>query len=150
MFWLGFGRYFHGTWWNVSCLACALRVKERKNTFQRKNYTTKTNADLHIPINFDLNRRGSREGHNHYHYQPLHLTNEAKISGSCHSLRTAPWFMTSFARKQYTKAKIGARYSIAVLWLVRDTYPNAAIWLVRDTYPIAAIWLVRATYHSTR
>ena len=30
MFLLDLGRCFHGTYWNVSCLACALWVKERK------------------------------------------------------------------------------------------------------------------------
>ena len=32
MFWLDFGHCYHGTWWNVSCLACELWVKEPKNT----------------------------------------------------------------------------------------------------------------------
>ena len=31
MFWLDFGRWFHGTWWNINCSACALWVKERFN-----------------------------------------------------------------------------------------------------------------------
>ena len=121
---------------------------------------------FHSPINLYLNQRGSRESH-----KPLHLSNEPKIHGLCHSLYTAPWcYRLSFARKQFPNAVIGAihtlmrktdwcdiptlnavigaRYPNAVIWLVRDTYPYAAIWLVRDKYPNAANWLVRATYHS--
>ena len=56
---------------------------------------------------------------------------------------TAPCSMTLFTRKQYPNAVIGAIYSNAMIWLVRDTYPNAAIWLMRGTYPNVAIWLVR-------
>ena len=58
--------------------------------------------------------------------------------------------MTSFTRKQYPNAVIGARYPNAGIWLVRGTYPNAATWLVRDTYPNVVVWLVRDTYHSIR
>ena len=104
-----------------------------------------------IPINLDLKRRGFREG-----YKPLHLSNEPKISGQCHSLCTAPWSMTTFTRKQYPNSIIRAGYSNVLIWLERVTCPNTAIWLVRDTYPLnaaylnAAFWLVRATYHSIR
>ena len=121
---------------------------------------------FHSPINLYLNRRGSRKSH-----KPLHLSNEPKIHGLCHSLYTAPWcYRMSFARKQFPNAVIGAihtlmrktdwcdiptlnavigaRYPNIVIWLVRDTYQYSAIWLVRDKYPNAANWLVRATYHS--
>ena len=98
---------------------------------------------FHIPINLDLNGRGSREGHNHNTYQigTKFLVNVILCAWS-------PDFITLFTRNQYRNAVIGARYPNAVIWLVRDTYPNAAIWSVRDTYPNATIWLVRATNHS--
>ena len=37
MFWLDFGRYFHGTWRNVS-LACAMWVEERCEVKERKKH----------------------------------------------------------------------------------------------------------------
>ena len=88
-----------------------------------------------IPINLDLKRRGFREG-----YKPLHLSNEPKISGQCHSLCTAPWSMTTFTRKQYPNSIIRAGYSNVLIWLERVTCPNTAIWLVRDTYPLMRLY----------
>ena len=69
MFWLDSGRCIHDGWWNVSCLACKLWVKERKETpFNLK--MTQMMRTFHIPLNLDLNRQGSREGH-----KPLQLGN---------------------------------------------------------------------------
>ena len=123
MFWLDFGRCFHDTWWTVSCLACALLVKERK----KHVLTKKFELYLSFPINLDLNRWGTP--------RPQTITfiqwaqNFWLMSFFVHS----SVIQTSFIRKQYPNAVISAWYSNAMIWLVRDTYPNAAIWLVRAT-----------------
>ena len=39
MFWLDFERFFHGTWWNVSCLACELWGKKTKQNKTKNNLT---------------------------------------------------------------------------------------------------------------
>ena len=44
MFWLDFGHCYRGTWWNVSCLACELWVKEPKNT-----YSNLKNLNVYLP-----------------------------------------------------------------------------------------------------
>ena len=95
---------------------------------------------FHSPTNLYLNQRGSRESH-----KPLHLSNEPKIHGLCHSLYTAPWcYRMSFARKQFPNAVIGAIHTLMrkTDWCYIPTlnavigarYPNIVIWLVRDTY----------------
>ena len=95
---------------------------------------------FHSPTNLYLNQRGSRESH-----KPLHLSNEPKIHGLCHSLYTAPWcYRMSFARKQFPNAVIGAIHTLMrkTDWcdiptlnaVIGARYPNIVIWLVRDTY----------------
>ena len=85
--------------------------------------------NFHIPMNLDFSRRKSCKGHNHNIYQksPKFMVNVILCA-------RPPNSMTSFTRKQYPNAVIGAIYPNAVIWLVWDTYPNAAIWLVRITY----------------
>ena len=69
--------------------------------------------------------------------------------------------ITSFTRKQYQNAVIGA--DIQMLWcdwcgihtLMRQSdwceihAKQTAIWSLRNTYPNAAVWLLRAKYLST-
>ena len=64
---------------------CVWEIKTDKTPLNLKNDATRWMQTFHIPINLDLNRRGSFEGH-----ISLHLSNESKISGLCHSLSTAP------------------------------------------------------------
>ena len=55
MFWLDFGLCLHSTWWNLSCLACALWIKEWEICFNFK-------ISMHtfcIPLNLDLHQWGS-------------------------------------------------------------------------------------------
>ncbi len=122
---------------------------------------------FHSPTNLYLNQRGSRESH-----KPLHLSNEPKIHGLCHSVHSPLMLSDVICQKTIPKrcnwcdtypnaenwlvptlnAVIGARYPNAVIWLVRDTYPKRCDWCkiskccVRDTYPNAAIWSVWDTY----
>ena len=120
MLWLNFGRCLHGTWWNVSCLACAFWVKEKK---------FKANLCVQPPDSMTYERK--------------------KHLNTVIGLRWLN-AVICLARDTYPNAAIWVvqdTYSNAAIWCVRDTYPNATIWLARDTYPNAAIWCVRDTYH---
>ena len=62
------------------------------------------------PVNLDLNRRGSHEGHNHNIYQ----MGQKFIDNVVLSAQLLD-SMTSFARKQFPNAVIGVRYPNAVI-----------------------------------
>ena len=136
------------SWYVMECKLFDGWVVSRRAEKTRFNLKMMQKGEMrtfHIPINLDLNRRGSQKGH-----KPLHSSKLAQ------SLR----FMSFFVQSPLIHDIICKK---AVTWLVRDTYPkrcdlctiskccdmylNAAIWLERDTYPNAAIWLVQATYH---
>ena len=149
MFWLHFGRCFHSTWWNVSCLACVLWEKKRKKHILTWKLYNEMNAKpfirFHIPINTDLTRRGSCKGQNHN-------TNKMSPKFLLNIILCAqpPDSITSDLQENNTQTLWLVHDVQMLMWLVWDTYPNAKIWLVQDTYPNATIWLVRATYYSTR
>ena len=63
-----------------------------------------------IPVNLDLNRRGSHEGHNHNIYQMSQKFMDNVIL-SAQLLDS----MTLFARKQFPNAVIGVRYLNAMI-----------------------------------
>ena len=80
---------------NKGCCHSSVRKKAvNKTRFNSKNDTKNYLLTFLIPINLDLNRRGSREGH-----KPLHLPNEPKMFSGCHSLCMAPFLHEIISKK---------------------------------------------------
>ena len=76
------------------CHSSVRKGAVKKTRFNSKNDTKNYLLTFLIPINLDLNRRGSREGH-----KPLHLPNEPKMFGGCHSLCVAPFLHEIISKK---------------------------------------------------
>ena len=76
------------------CHSSVRKGAVNKTRFNSKNDTKNYLLTFLIPINLDLNRRGSREGH-----KPLHLPNEPKLFGRCHSLCVAPFLHEIIGKK---------------------------------------------------
>ena len=113
MFWLDLGRCFHGTWWNISCLAGVLWVKE----WEKKALTLKWYKKLNAT---------------RLSWRPQTITLAIFI------LSVKPSNAVIAAR--YPNDLIWLvrdTYPYVAIWLVRDsnifmrqsdTYPNAKIW----------------------
>ena len=69
----------------ASCYPSVRKGAVNKTRLYPKNGTKNYLLTFLIPINLDLNRRGSREGH-----KPLHLPNETKMFGWCRSFLRDP------------------------------------------------------------
>ena len=100
----------------VNVILCA-RPPNSMTSFTRKQYpnavigTIYPNAvTFHIPMNLYFSRRKSCKGHNHNIYQksPKFMVNVILCA-------RPPNSMTSFTRKQYPNAVIGAIYPNAVI-----------------------------------
>ena len=78
----------------ASCQPSVRKGAVNKTRSYPKNDTKNYLLTFLIPINLDLNRRGSREGH-----KPLHLPNEPKMFGGCHSLCVAPFLHEIISKK---------------------------------------------------
>ena len=96
---------------NKGCYHSSVRKRAvNKTRFNSKNDTKNYLLTFLIPINLDLNRRGSREGH-----KPLHLKMNPKCLVDVILCAWPPSYTKSLARKQYSNPVIGTRYPNAVI-----------------------------------
>ena len=75
---------------------------------------------FHIPKHLDV---ALAKAINHYTYQ---MGSKFLVNVILCAQCQPPNSMTSFARKQHPNIVIGAGYSNAIIWLVRNTYPYSA------------------------
>ena len=110
------------------CHSSVRKGAVNKTHFNLKNDTKNYLLTFLIPINLDLNRRGSREGHN-----PLHLPNEPKMFGRCHSLCVAPFFHEIISKKAIPQGRITLNWSsflFVSVHFTQDSYQDVLLFLL--------------------